>query len=181
MTMKYRVLKPFLFSGFSLLMGVALSALPERPSWPLTLREGLPTSLPGWTPAPGDPLPEEGENEMGKYTEVARFFQRIEGSSSAKQFRVAVQDYGAGRDLTEPIRKAFAEASGAPNIQALEVELGGVKAFVITDRSGPRPTTLVTAVVRPSRLVLGQGANVASEEAIGLVRRVDFAKVAAAK
>ena len=176
-----RSIKPLVFSGFSLLFALALAALPEKPSWPLTLREGLPASLPGWTAAPSDPLPDEGENEMGKYTEVARFFQKIEGPSSARQFRVAVQDYGAGRDLVQPIRKAFVEASGAPNVHAREVELGGAKAFVVTDRSGRNPTTLVTVVVRPFRLVLGQGANVDAPEAIDLMRRVDFGKVASAR
>lgn len=179
--MTERAIKPFVFSAFSLLSALVIVALPNEPAWPLTLREGLPVSLPGWTAAPSDPLPEEGENEMGKYTEVARFFQKIEAPSSAKQFRVAVQDYGSGKDLAQPIRKAFVEASGAPNVHAREVELGGVKAFVVTDRSGRNPTTLVTVVVRPFRLVLGQGANVDAPEAIDLVRRVDFGKIAAAR
>jgi hypothetical protein len=165
----------------SALLSLAAAAALEKPVWPLTLREGLPTTLPGWNAAPSDPLPEEGENDMGKYTEVSRFFQRIEGPTSAKQFRIAVQDYGPGKDLKAAIRKAFLEASGAPVVEAREIELGGGKAFVVTDRSGPNPTTLVTVLVGPARLVLGQGANVGADEAIGLMRRVDFARVATAK
>ena len=177
-----RLLREALLSaGFSALVASAGIASPEKPVWPLTLREGLPAALPGWSAAPSDPLPEEGENDMGKYTEVSRFFQRIEGAASAKQFRIAVQDYGPGKDLKPALRKAFAEASGAPHIVAREVELGGGKALVVTDRSGPNPTTLVTVLVSPGRLVLGQGANVGPEEAVGLVRRVDFGRVVAAR
>src|SRR6476469_9763678 len=72
--------------------GVARSAPPETPRWPLTLRDGLPEAIPGWAAAPRDPLPEEDENGMGHYVEVSRFFQRIESSTSTKQFRLAVQD-----------------------------------------------------------------------------------------
>jgi hypothetical protein len=172
--------KVIVLSVFSVFLASRLAAA-DKPVWPLTLREGLPATLPGWSAAPSDPLPDEGENDMGKYTEVSRFFQRIEGPASAKQFRIAVQDYGPGKDLKAAIRKAFVEASNAPRIEAREVELGGGKAFVVTDRSGPNPTTLVTVLVAPGRLVLGQGANVGPEEAVGLVRRVDFARIAAAK
>ena len=156
-------------------------AAPEKPVWPLTLREGLPATLPGYEAAPRDPLPEEGENEMGKYTEVSRFFQRIENPNSTKQFRLAVQDYGAGSDLQAAIRKAFTEASRAGEVEAREVQISGSKAFVVTDRSSGRPTTLVTVIVTPSRLVLGQGANVAGEEAARLVGRVDLARIAGAR
>lgn len=183
--MKIGYSNPFVFSAFSAawiaVAAMAAAGSPDKPVWPLTLREGLPTSLPGWSAAPSDPLPDEGENDMGKYTEVARFFQRIEGPSSAKQFRIAVQDYGAGKDLKAALRKAFTEASKTPGIEAREVELGGNRALVVTDRSGPNPTTLVTVIVSPGRLVLGQGANVGPDEAVGLVRRVEFARVAAAK
>lgn len=79
--------------------------------WPLTLRLGIPATLPGWTAAPTDPLPDDGENEMGKYTEVSRFFQRIESPTSTKQFQIAVHDYGPGRDLAPALKKAVAEAS----------------------------------------------------------------------
>ena len=165
--------------GFFLLFSVtvAVLAIAEKPVWPLTLREGLPAALPGWTPAPKDDLPDEDENEMGKYVEVSRFFQRIESPTLAKQFRVVIQDYD-GRDVVESIRKAVAEAKKNPGVEARELEIGGRKAFAVTDRSGPHPTTLVTVVVISSRLVLGQGANVAGDEAIALIRKVDLAKVA---
>src|SRR5262252_8740641 len=162
--MKPAPLQVLALSVCSALLALSAAAA-EKPVWPLTLREGLPTALPGWNAAPSDPLPEEGENEMGKYVEVARFFQRIEGPASAKQFRIAVQDYGPGKDVKAAIRKAFLEASGAPRVEAREIELGGGKGFVVTDRSGPNPTTLVTVPVAPGRLVLGQGANVGADEA----------------
>src|ERR1700730_923976 len=90
-------------------IGSTALCLPERPVWPLTLREGLPPALSGWTPAPKDDLPEEDENEMGKYVEISRFFQRIESPTSAKQFRVVIQDYN-GKDVAGAIRKAVAQA-----------------------------------------------------------------------
>src|SRR5712692_9657522 len=83
-----------------------LFASPEKPVWPLTLRAGLPAALPGWTPAPKDELPDE--NEIGKYVDVGRFFQRIESPTSVKQFRVAIQDYN-GASAADSIRKAIAE------------------------------------------------------------------------
>lgn len=155
-------------------------ALADKPVWPLTLREALPTALPGWTAAPKDDLPEEDENEIGKYVEASRFFQRIESASSAKQFRLVIQDYD-GKNAADSVRKAVADAKKATGVEARELEVGGHRAFSVTDRSGPRPTTIVTVVVTPSRLVLGQGANVAGDEAITLVRQVDLARVAAVK
>ena len=160
---------------------VVLSALPDKPSWPLTLREGLPASLPGYAAAPTDKLPEDAENEMGPYVEVSRFFQRIESQSSTKQFRIAVQDYGNGKDLAASLRGAVAEAKKAGSVETRETEVSGYKTFVVTDRSTGRPTTLVTVIVLPSRLVLGQGANVTADEAMELIKSVDFAKVAAVK
>jgi len=159
---------------------VLLLAAPEKPVWPLTLREGLPATVPGYAAAPTDSLPDESENEMGAYVEVSRFFQRIESSSSTKQFRLAIQDYGSGKDLLPSLRKAFAEAKRA-GVEAKELELSGHKTFTVTDRSSGRPTTLVTVIVAPSRLVLGQGANVSGEEALQLVKSVDFARVGAVK
>jgi hypothetical protein len=52
---------------------------------------------------------------------------------------------------------------------------------VVTDRSTGTPATLVTVIVTPSRLVLGQGDNVDGEEALKLIGRVDFARIAGAK
>jgi hypothetical protein len=161
---------------FFMIGSTALSR-PEKPVWPLTLREGLPGTLPGWTPAPKDDLPEEDENEIGKYVEISRFFQRIESPTSAKQFRVVIQDYN-GKEVAGSIRRAVAEAKKNSSVETREVEIGGRKAFAVTDRSGLRPTTILTVLVTPSRLVLGQGANVTGEEAIALIRQVDLAKVA---
>jgi hypothetical protein len=159
---------------------VLLHAAPDKPAWPLTLRGGLPASLPGYVAAPTDTLPDESENEMGPYVEVSRFFQRIESATSTKQFRLAIQDYGAGKDLVAELRKAFTEAKQA-GVETRELEVSGHKTFLVTDRSSGRPTTLVTVIVTPSRLVLGQGANVAGDEALALVKAVDFAKVVAVK
>src|SRR6266496_3635465 len=136
-----------LFLFFSALF---LCASPDKPSWPLTLREGLPASLPGYAPAPSDPLPEESENEMGPYVEVSRFFQRIESKTSTSQFRLAIQDYGSGKDLVAALRKAFTEAKQTGGVEARELEISGRRTFVVTDRSSGRPTTLVTVVVTPS-------------------------------
>ena len=158
-----------------------LLASPDKPVWPLTLREGLPASLPGYAAAPTDTLPDEAENEMGPYVEAARFFQRIESKTSTKQFRIAVQDYGDGKDLMSQLRKAFADAKKTGGVEARETEISGHKTFVVTDRSTGQPTTLVTVIVLPARLVLGQGANVTGGEAVQLIKSVDFAKVVAVK
>ncbi|MEO8190598.1 MAG: hypothetical protein ABI682_09655 [Acidobacteriota bacterium] len=155
-------------------------ARPEAPKWPLTMRDGLPAALPGWAAAPTDPLPEEDENGMGRYTEVSRFFQRIESATSTKQFRIAVQDYGNGVDVLPMLRKAVAEAARS-GVETRELNMSGHRAFVVTDRSTGKPTTMVTVFVSGGRLVLGQGANVAGDEAVKLVRLVDFPKVAASR
>ncbi len=165
----------------SLSCALVLSASPEKPSWPLTLREGLPATLPGYAAAPIESLPEEAENEMGSYVEVSRFFQRIESQSSTRQFRIAVQDYENGKDLVASLRGAVAQAKKAGGVETRETEVSGHKTFVVTDRSTGRPTTLVTVIVLPTRLVLGQGANVPADEALQLIKVVDFAKVAAVK
>ena len=169
-----------LVTGLLAVLPALLDAAPDKPAWPLTLREGLPASLPGYAAAPTDTLPDESENEMGQYVEVGRFFQRIESATSTKQFRLAIQDYGSGKDLLAALRKAFAEAKQA-GVEARELEVSGHKTFVVTDRSTGRPTTLVTVILTPSRLVLGQGANVAGDEALSLVKAVDFAKAVAVK
>jgi hypothetical protein len=162
-------------------VGGSLVALPDKPVWPLTLRDGLPATLPGYAAAPKDELPEDYENEMGKYVEIGRFFQRIESPTSTKQFRVVIQEYQGGKDLAAPLRKAFEEAKKTASVEAKDTEVSGRRAFVVTDRSQGRPTTLVTVIVTPARLVLGQGGNVTGEEAISLIKRVDFARVEAVK
>src|SRR5512141_2730379 len=106
-----------------------LGAAPDKPAWPLTLREGLPASLPGYAAAPTDSLPDESENEMGSYVEVSRFFQRIESATSTKQFRLVIQDYGNGKDGVAALRKAFAEAKQA-GVETRELEVSGYKTFV---------------------------------------------------
>jgi len=118
---------------------------------------------------------------MGVYTQVSRFFQRIESATSVRQFRLVVQDYGAGKDLAAAIRKAVLEASRAPKVETREVKVSGLLAFAVTDRSEGNPTTLVTVLASPSRLVLGQGANVEPAEALRLLGHVDFEKVINAK
>jgi hypothetical protein len=153
----------------------------DKPVWPLTLREGLPATLPGYAAAPKEELPEDYENEMGKFVEIGRFFQRIESPTSTRQFRVVIQDYEGGKNLAVLLRQAIDEAKKAPGVEAKETEISGRKTFVVTDRSQPRPTTLVTVVVSPARLVLGQGSNVTGDEAIGLVKLVDLTKVASVK
>ena len=165
----------------SLSLAARAGGAPDKPVWPLTLREGLPASLPGFAAAPSDPLPEDSENEMGAHVEVSRFFQRIESKSSTSQFRIAIQDYAAARDLTPDLRKAFQQAKQTGAVETREVEFAGRKAFLVTDRSSGRPTTLVTVVAAPSRLVLGEGANVGPDEAIRLVNLVDMARVVAIK
>jgi hypothetical protein len=170
-------------AGAILLLSVLAAgpvAAAEKAVWPLTLRDGIPATLPGWDPAPRDPLPDTDENEMGTYTEVSRFFQKIE-PSAARQFRIVVQDYGKGKDLEGAIRKAMTEAARSPGVETAEIKIGGFDAFAITDQSQGQPTTLVTVVVTPGRLVLGQGANVEQPDAIKLLGRVDYAKVAAAQ
>jgi hypothetical protein len=92
-----------------------------------------------------------------------------------------VQDYGKEKDLEPQIRKAVAESAKSPSVEAKEVKVAGAPAFAVTDRSGPHPTTLVTVVVTPSRLVLAQGANIEREEALKLLARVDFPRIAATK
>jgi hypothetical protein len=158
-----------------------LDAAPGKTVWPLSLKDGLPATLPGYAAAPRDPLPDTDENEMGLYTEVSRFFQRIESPTSVKQFRLVVQDYGSGKDLAGAIRKAVAEAARAPGVEAKEVKVDGLTAFAVTDRSGGNPTTLVTVLASPARLVLAQGANVDRDEALKLLGHVEFVRIVNAK
>jgi hypothetical protein len=166
-----------------LLIAAALSssAQEKKTSWPLSLRDGLPKEIPGYAAAPTDPLPDTDENDMGVFTEVSRFFQKIESPTVTRQFRLVVQDYGKEKNLEPEIRKAVAESAKAPSVEAKEVRVAGFPAFAVTDRSSGNPTTLVTVVVTPSRLVLAQGANVDRAEALRLLSSVDFPRVAAAK
>ena len=117
---------------------------------------------------------------MGRYTEVSRFFQKIESPTSTKQFQISVQDYGAGRDLLVELRKAVSEAAKT-GVETREADVAGHRTFVVTDRSTGKPITMVTVLVSPGRLVLGAGSNVSGDEAVKLVRSVDSARVAAAK
>jgi hypothetical protein len=167
--------------ALSLAALVVVAAQERKTAWPLSLADGLPKALPGYTAAPTDPLPNTDENDMGVFTEVSRFFQQIESPTVTRQFRLVVQDYGKEKNLEPEIRKAIAEAAKAPSVEAKEVKVAGLPAFAATDRSGPNPTTLVTVVVLPSRLVLAQGANVDREAALKLLAAVDFARVAATK
>ena len=153
----------------------------RKTAWPLSLRDGLPKELPGYQAAPTDPLPDTDENDMGVFTEVSRFFQRIESPTVTRQFRLVVQDYGKDKNLEPEIRKAVAESAKVPSVEAKEVKVAGLPAFAVTDRSSGNPTTLVTVVVLPSRLVLAQGANVDRDEALKLLARVDFPRIAATK
>ena len=176
--------------GLALALAFAVGALRAAPSlaqdkapnaWPGSLRNGLPTAIPGWEAAPRDPLPDTDENDMGVFTEVSRFYQRIEGPTVTRQLRLVVQDYQKDKSLEAEIRKAVAESAKVSSVEAKETTVSGLKAFAVTDKSGPNPTTLVTVVVLPSRLVLAQGANVDRDAALKLLSYVDFAQVAAAK
>jgi len=154
---------------------------PKQTGWPLSLRDGIPKELPGYQAAPTDPLPDTDENDMGVFTEVSRFYQRIESPTVTRQFRLVVQDYRKDKNLEPEIRKAVAESAKAPSVEAKEVKVAGLQAFAVTDRSGGNPTTLVTIVVLPSRLVLAQGANIDRDTALKLLSVVDFARIAATK
>lgn len=158
-----------------------LGAQEKKTAWPRSLADGLPKELPGYAAAPTDPLPDTDENEMGVFTQVARFFQRIESPTVTRQFQLVVQDYGKDKNLEAAIKKAVAESATHPGVEARDVMIAGLKAFAVTDRSSGNPTTLVTVIVLPSRLLLAQGANVDRDAALKLLSYVDFPKIAAAK
>ncbi len=165
----------------ALLLVLAVEPSPgasEKAVWPLTLRDGIPATLPGWDAAPRDPLPDTDENEMGTYTEVSRFFQKIE-PGAARQLRIAVQDYGKGKDVSSVIAPGDGRG-GEVGSGSREVKIGGLPAYAVTDRSQGSPTTLVTVIVSSGRIVLGQGSNLEREDAVKLLGRVDYVKVAAA-
>jgi hypothetical protein len=126
-------------------------------------------------------LPDTDENEMGVFTQVARFYQRIESPTVTRQFQLVVQDYGKDKNLEAEIRKAVTEAATHPGVESRDVMIAGLKAFAVTDRSSGNPTTLVTVIVLPSRLLLAQGANVDRDAALKLLSHVDFPRIAAAK
>jgi hypothetical protein len=174
-------MRKILLASLWIFPAMALSGQERKTAWPLSLADGLPKELPGYVAAPTDPLPNTDENDMGVFTEVSRFFQRIESPTVVRQYRLVVQDYGKAKNLEPEIRKAVAESAKVPSVEAKEVKVAGLTAFAVTDRSGPNPTTLVTVVVLPSRLVLAQGANVDREAALKLLSHVDFPRVAAAK
>ena len=170
-----------LLAALLLLSFGTAAAQDRKTAWPLSLADGLPKELPGYAAAPTDPLPNTDENEMGVFTEVSRFFQRIESPTVTRQFRLVVQDYGKEKNLETDLRKALADAATAPGVETKELKIAGLTAFAATDRSGPNPTTLVSVVVLPFRLVLAQGANVERDAAVKLLSAVDFARIAATK
>jgi hypothetical protein len=59
--------------------------------------------------------------------------------------------------------------------------VAGYKTFAVTDRSGGPPTALVTVLLTKSRILMAQGANMDSDEAIRLLATVDMPKILAAK
>jgi len=181
--MRYPVsaMRKALAGVFFLLLVLPAAGQEKKASWPLSLADGLPKELPGYAAAPTDPLPDTDENEMGVFTQVARFFQRIESPTVTRQFQLVVQDYGKDKNLEAEIRKAMTEAGTHPGVEARDVLIGGLKAFAVTDRSSGQPTTLITVIVLPSRLVLAQGANVDRDTALKLLSHVDFPRIAAAK
>ena len=179
--MRYRFGMRNLALAILLIFPVSGGAQERKTAWPLSLADGLPKELPGYVTAPTDPLPNTDENDMGVFTEVSRFFQRIESPTVTRQFRLVVQDYGKEKNLEPEIRKAVAESAKVSSVEAKEVKVAGLTAFAVTDRSEANPTTLVTVVVLPSRLVLAQGANVDRDGALKLLAQVDFPRVAAVK
>jgi hypothetical protein len=181
----FRVLRKTLVALLLLTAPLSVAAqdkVPEKKAaWPLSLADGLPRELPGYTTAPTDPLPDTDENDMGVFTQVSRFFQRIESPTVTRQFQLVVQDYGKEKDVEADLKKAMAEAATHQGVEVRDAVLSGHKAWAVTDRTGINPTTLVTVIVLPSRLVLAQGANVDRDAALKLLTYVDFSKVAAAK
>ena len=49
-----------------------------------------------------------------------------ESSTSTKQFRLVVQDYGAGKDLLGALRDAVAQAGRAPKVEARETKVANL-------------------------------------------------------
>lgn len=160
---------------------VSGAARAQEGKWPGSLRDGIPRQIPGWDPAPSDPLATEVENEMGHCWEVSRFFQQIDrAKNTAKQYRLVVQDYGT-KNLETDLRSAFTRAGKATGVDTKELAVAGYKTFAVTDRSGGSPTTLVTVLLTKSRILMAQGANMDHDEAIRLLATVDMPKILAAK
>ena len=118
---------------------------------------------------------------MGVYTEVSRFFQRIEsptrrGSSGSRSRTTA-----RGRTSSGSIRDAMALAAKSPGVDTAEVKIGGLPAYVVTDRSHGTAHDARDRRRGPGRLVLASGANVEQDAAAKLLGLVDYAKVAAAR
>jgi hypothetical protein len=176
-----RIVSATLLAFAALSLDAQEKAPEKKTTWPRSLADGLPKELPGYQAAPTDPLPDTDENQMGVFTQVARFFQRIESPTVTRQFQLVVQDYGKEKNLEPEIRKAFAEAGTHPGVETKDVMLAGFRAFAVTDRSAGNPTTLVTVLVLPSRLVLAQGANVDRDTALKLLSHVDFPRIAATR
>jgi hypothetical protein len=88
-------------------LAAPLAAQEKKTAWPLSLRDGLPKELPGYTSAPTDPLPDTDENDMGVFTEVSRFYQQIESPTVTRQFRLVVirQDKNVERRSARRSRK----------------------------------------------------------------------------
>jgi hypothetical protein len=175
-----RALTAFLLAAAAL-TAAAQEKSEKKAAWPLSLADGFPKEIPGYAAAPRDPLPDTDENAMGVFTQVARFYQRIESPTVTRQFQLVVQDYGKDKNLEAEIRKAVAEAGKVQGIEARDVMVGGLKALAVTDRTGPTPTTLITVIVLPSRLLLAQCGNLDRDAALKLVSYVDFPRIAAAR
>ena len=125
-----------LLLGFAGALAAAVPVQPGKTAWPLSLRDGIPAELPGYAAAPRDPLPDTDENEMGVYTEVSRFFQRIESPTSVRQFRLVVQDYGPGKDVTAAIKKAVedAERMAGTEIDSIYAGIAGEHVRAMTSK-----------------------------------------------
>ena len=168
-----------IFSAAGVVLAATLLASPEKPAWPLTLRDGLPALLPGYAAAPRTRCRTRTRTRWDLYRGLP-----ILPADRERDFDPSVPSRRPGlRPGEEP--RGHSSQGRFPGVErfrgAREVKLGRFPAFAVTDRSGARPTTLVTVVVTPSRLVLGQGSNVDWEEALKLVRLVDFEKVAGAR
>ena len=115
---------------------------------------------------------------MGTYTEVSRFFQKIE-PSAARQFRIVVQDYGKGEDLEGAIRAAMAEAAKTSGVETAESKIGGFPAYADhRPFAGPADDARDRhRLARTARARSGSERRAAGRAEAP--RRVDFAKVAA--